>query len=88
MSIILRQTNPIARKEHQCCLCLEAIVPGERHWYQVNIGEDWGFCSARTCRFCREQGHHIFDIWEPWDSAIYLDCLQERWMEKLLEAGL
>lgn len=88
MSTILRETQPVARKEHQCCLCLEAIAPGERHWYQVNIGEEWGFCAIRACRFCWEQSRHLYEPWSDWGSDIYLDLLRDRWAGKLLEAGL
>lgn len=88
MSTILRETQPVARKEHQCCLCLEAIAPGERHWYQVNIGEEWGFCAIRACRFCWEQASHLYEPWSDWGSDIYLDLLRDRWAGKLLEAGL
>lgn len=77
MSVVLRESRPVARKRYQCCLCTEFIEPGERHWYQVNIGEDWGFCAVRTCRFCHEQSRKMFDPWEEWSSEVFLDCLKD-----------
>lgn len=46
----------VARKEHKCCECLEAIKPGERYYIFVGI---WDRSSSwktfKTCKFCSHE---------------------------------
>lgn len=53
MPRVERDTVRKARKEHQCCECLEPIVPGERYQEHKGIDYDGDPFLYRTCLPCQ-----------------------------------
>jgi len=59
----LRQSEPKARKSHQCEMCHRVIDVGETYTRQANIGDD-GFYDWLNCRQCDV----FLNLIEDWDG--------------------
>lgn len=50
--LVLRQSEPVARKPHRCWLCSRVIDAGEKYVRAVWIDDDAGFCDLAQCAHC------------------------------------
>lgn len=81
----------VAAKTHGCDLCDQPILRGELHyryrcpwWEMIDSDPGMGFATFRQCEWCstRRMGR------EEWESGEPLLCLQEAWLERLVEDEL
>lgn len=72
---ICTETNPVARKRHQCCECMGWIEPGERYQSVAGLW-DGSWLTYRTCPDCADIRNH-FRAFGPWYYGSLRDDLFE-----------
>lgn len=89
MPTILKETHPIAKKEHICELCGCKIQPGQMYILQTNIydGSIYDFITHQECREvayrlkmyddCDDSGLHGESFREELDSYVYANHYDE-----------
>lgn len=100
MPVVISDTNPVARKEHECSLCLRTIQPGETYHRQRAIYDDP--YTFKACTHCsafadlyREDWWYDSDIgytredvleWEPPST----EALEHKklWMSRWSDNGV
>lgn len=77
MPRLLRHTQPVARKSHQCDLCLQAIEIMERHDVSSYTDSDSGIYRFRTHLDCSRIGERMMRVWklDSYTSEDFLEWL-------------
>lgn len=78
----LPSKNPVARKEHQCSLCLTMIDKGEK--YHVHSGFfDGYFQSTKLHEWCNDLTRKLTADWDDmsWETCQICDAFDE-WVHK------
>lgn len=62
--IFSKNSEPVAKKEHECCECGKTIKIGEKYSYFVGCWNDDGnqFGTYKTCSECEKDWNEILDI--------------------------
>lgn len=83
MLTILKETYPVAKKEHVCEFCGEKILPSQKYNRQTNIydGEIYDFITHQECRRvanelsmyddCKDEGLDRDSFCEKLDEYVY-----------------
>lgn len=76
---VYNETTRVARKEHKCCECREAIAPGVKYRHATMLFDgEWS--GWRTCLMCIEIADHfscgarvVGTLWEDLEENFYPD---------------
>lgn len=70
MTTVLDHSEPVARKQHQCCECGGAIGAGDRYIRQRNVGDDGPYVY---------KAHALCWALIDWSEALYSDGSVIEW---------
>lgn len=70
------ESDPIARKDHECCECWRTIPKGEKY-HRISGKWDGDFTTHCQCAQCHEiqvvfscgEGYYFGGLWESWEEA-------------------
>lgn len=72
---LLHETQPTARREHECSCCGRVIEKGEKYLRQDNIFEDRRY-AYKACAHCSAAMERALDLCTPWDEGITYESIE------------